>query len=243
VLEKYDRPLTATERARLAELLDPQWPTRGNMLRWLCLWLAILVIGISILAGIAVWFDGRPGWRVVLAGLLAGVTFSVCVVACYGAYLLVTGYRHGVREATHFAQETAPRIRDALQEGRASVCRVTSEGVIVIEEFLEEDLGSAYIFDLGDGTSYYLRGVEYDFDEESDIFLLPSRFALVRTATNHIWLGVFNREGRLEPELTVSMKEMPHEYVWGDSLASESVLPGRPREILARLGYQGGELN
>jgi len=37
------------------------------------------------------------------------------------------------------------------------------------------------------------------------------------------------------------MKDMPDDYVWGDSPSSESVLPGRPREVLSRLGSEDRE--
>ncbi len=38
-----------------------------------------------------------------------------------------------------------------------------------------------------------------------------------------------------------SNKDMPDEYVYSHSPETESILPGQPREVLARLGYEGDE--
>ena len=239
MLEKYERPFNVAERASLAAGLDRGPPSRRRMLRWLSIWLAIVAVGILILSCIALLFDGKPGWPALIGAVLAGVTFVACIIAGYCAYAVVAGYRRTVYYAANFAQKTAPQIRAALQDGRTSVCRVTSVGVIVIEEF--EDEGSAFIYDLGDGTCLYLRGEGYYLDNVPGTSWPVRQFDLVRAAANDLWLGVFNRERRLEPELEVSMEEMPREYAWGDSPRSESVLPGRPSDVLSQLGYKSSE--
>jgi hypothetical protein len=240
VLEKYERPLTADERAILnAQLESGSQPRREEVWRRLLLCLAILMLGIVALVGLAAWLDGKPHWVGALGTVLAILIVIVCVAAGCGAWIKIASYRADVFYATQFIQQTSPQIRAALENGRASVCRVTAVAVIVIEEYLEEDMGSGYLYDLGDGTSFYLRGHEYDLDEGAGFFV-PRQFEIVRTAENDLWLGIFHVDGRLEPELQVSMKEMPQEYVWHDP-QSESVLPGRPREVLSRLGYRGVE--
>jgi hypothetical protein len=241
VLEKSERPFTPEERTHLVESLDRAPPRRSKWPRriWACL--SVLLFGIWILS-FRVLLNANPRWSELATVVLVVTTLPVCVIAGFGIYTLFSGYPREIPYETYFTQQLAPQIRLALEDGRASVCRVKAVGAIVIEEYMEEDLGSAVLFDLGDGTSFYMRGGEiYDFEDEPFIFRLPSQFDLVRTAANDLWLGLVNCAGSLEPELTVSMKDMPEEYVWGDSPASESVLPGRPRDVLSRLGYEDTE--
>jgi hypothetical protein len=241
VLETYERPLTDDERAILnVQLESGAQPPRNEVWCWSFLCLAILGVGILALVGLVTWLEGRPVLVGSFGTVLAIVIVVVCIAAGCGAWIVIASQRADVFYATQFVQENAPQIRAALENGRASVCRVTAVGVIVIEEYLEEDMGSGYLYDLDDGTSFYLRGHEYDLDDQGDGTFLPRQFEIVRAAENDLWLGIFNVAGRLEPELHVSMREMPEWYVWDDP-QPESILPGRPREILSRLGYRCGE--
>lgn len=239
VLETYERPLTADERAILnVQLESGSQPRREEVWRFfLCL--ATFMLGISALVGLVAWLEGRPLLVGALGTVLAIVIVIACIAAGCGAWIVIARQRHDIFYATQFVQETAPQIRAALENGRASVCRVTAVGVIVIEEYREEDMRSGYLYDLDDGTSFYVRGHEYDLDE-GDGFFLPRQFEIVRTAENDLWLGIFNVAGRLEPELHVSMRDMPEGYVWEDP-QPESILPGRPHEVLSILGYRGSE--
>jgi hypothetical protein len=133
-----------------------------------------------------------------------------------------------------------PRIRAALEHGGASVCSVTSDGVIVIEE--SEDAGVAFIYDLGDGTSFYLRSDDYDYYPDSpDVKDEPwpaHRFEIVRSSANGLLVGVYGASGRLEPLKTVPIEEMPESFLSAQEPKTETVLPGRPEGVLRRLGYE-----
>ncbi len=124
----------------------------------------------------------------------------------------------------------------------ATILRVASQRAIVIEE--AEDEGDAYLFDLGDGTSLFLQGQEYDeltevmAGEKAPVYVLPRQFDIVRTAVHGLWLGVANRQGTMRPELTVvAARDISLDFSVDASIETECVLPGNPREALARMGY------
>jgi hypothetical protein len=117
------------------------------------------------------------------------------------------------------------------------VLRVTATQVAVIEQ--SEDEGSAYIYDLGDGSCLFLRGDEY---APGDNDPWPARrFQVVRTAWSGWFLGVFGAEEPLEPVLTIPMSEMPESFAFSEEPRSETILPGSPDEVLTKLGHQEGK--
>jgi hypothetical protein len=116
------------------------------------------------------------------------IVFVVGILSFYFACMVISGYVHWSRHARRFVCEDAPKIRAALEDGQAFVWRVTSHRAVVIEEY--EDEGSAYIFDLGDGTSLYLRGQEY-YPEHDDAPWPAQQFEIVRTALDGRLVGIF----------------------------------------------------
>ena len=134
-----------------------------------------------------------------------------------------------------FAMNNASAIRAAIDNGLACVCRVRSDSVVVVQE--DEDEGSAYIFDLGDGSSLYLRGQEYFPDLESSPWP-AGQFEIVRTKVDRLLVGVFAGSEPVADIREVRMSEMPESFWFADVPESESILPGAPTEVLARLGHQ-----
>jgi hypothetical protein len=236
VLQKIQRPLTENERRGLKGVLE-HVPTAGiasSTLRWLGLWTAIVALCVFLIVkGLAEEGGRRTVWTMMIP-----VAFIFGILACYACYMLAGSYFRLSGYRRQFVRDRLPKFREALEHGGASVCLVTSDRVIVIEEF--EDEGSAFIYDLGDGTSFFLRGEDY-VPENADGTAGPwpaRRFEIVRSAANDLLVGVFGASGRLEPIQTVPMKEMPESFWSGEEPRSETVLPGRPEEILKRLGHQ-----
>jgi hypothetical protein len=110
----------------------------------------------------------------------------------------------------------------------------------VIEE--TKDAGVAFIYDLGDGTSFYLRSDDYDYYPESTTGTekpWPAhRFDIVRSSANDLLVGVFGAREQLEPSQTVPITEMPHSFLSAEEPKTETILPGSPEEILKRLGHR-----
>ena len=157
MLQKLQRPLNENERRCLSRPLDtvPRIVTLSGTFRWFALWAGTLAICFFLFAK-GLFRSGGPSglWVVVIP-----IVVIVGILSFYFAYMVVSGYFRWSGYARRFARDSVPRIRAALEDGDASVCSVRSDRAVVIEEY--EDDGSAYIYDLGHGTSLYLRGQEY----------------------------------------------------------------------------------
>src|SRR5262245_44751321 len=186
MLQKLQRPLTENERRRLSLPLDgvPRIVTLSGTLRWFALWAGILAACIFLFAkGLSRLEGPSILWMVIMP-----VVFIVGIFSFYFAYLVVSGHLHWSGYARRFARDDAPKIRAALEDGRATVCSVMSDRAVVIEEF--EGEGSAYIYDLGDDTSLYLRGQEY-YPEDEDAPWPARQFDIVRTRLHGRLVGIF----------------------------------------------------
>jgi hypothetical protein len=168
---------------------------------------------------------------------LVGYCFLVPVLTFYGAYASLRAFFAQRRAARFFAENVAPRVRAALDHGRASVVRVEAEAVIEIEE--DEDEGAAWLFALADGTTLYVRGGDY-FPVDAEMPWPAKRFEIVRAAANDQWIGLFSNGPELERDLKVLPDEMPEDFTWAEHPRSESVLAGSPMENLHKLGYEPG---
>jgi len=233
MLNKHERPLNKTERRCLVYMLEtvPGLVTKLGTIRWFSLWTGILILCIFLFA-IGLFRAGGPS-GVWLAVLPVVVIFGI--LAFYSAYMVVSSYIHLSRFSKRFARDEAPRVRAALEDGRASVCSITSDRVVFIEAFEDED--SVYIFDLGDSTSFFIRG--QDYSPENDEEPWPAhQFEIVRTVLNDQMVGIFSARGRIENMRKISMAEMPESFWSCDEPKTETILSGKPDEILSRLGYK-----
>ena len=147
-----------------------------------------------------------------------------------------------IRAKQEFEETRGPQIREALEDGRAVVCRIGAVGVTVVEQG-QYELGSIVIYDLGDGRSFLMWSHDFYYSDDQNFTAdLPQTFEIVRTAVYGLWLGLANCEGQLEAELKIWDEEMPEESLDHSNLPkSESVVPGCPRDVLARWGYQEDE--
>jgi hypothetical protein len=232
--------MTAEEREKLTTSLEGSVlpaPSRAELVRTLSIWSAVLVVGVLVFGLLGRWmaFSGNvPKGLAVLGVIVATVSSIACMfVSLIRALSAIGQYQAAAWCKTRFEQVHAPVIREALENGRAEVCRVSAVGVIVIEP-CTDDFDSIVIYDLGDGTSLFI-GEDLYAHGEPLLKLLPSRFDIVRTAAHGLWLGLGNCEGKLEPEVRLCDEECLYGRVLPES---ESVVPGRPREVLARLGYE-----
>ena len=232
MLQKLQRPLSEKERHCLSRPLEtvPSIVTTSGTLRWFSLWAGILALCVFLFAkGLS-----RPGgpsgvWMVTLP-----VVVVVGILSLYFAYMIISGHFHWSRYARRFRRKDAPKIQAALEDGLAAVWRVTSDRAIVIEEY--EDEGSVYIYDLGDGTSLYLRGQEY-FPEDHDAPWPARQFEIVRASLDGRLVGIFTGREPVPQVRTIPMAEMPKSFLFSDEPRTETIFPGQPDEILRKLGH------
>ena len=209
----------------------PRIVTFSGTLRWFVLWAGILGVCILLFAkGLS-----RPGGPSGVWLVFIPVICIIGILSFYSAYMVISGYFRWSRYARRFTREVAPGIQAALNNGQASVGSVTSDCAIVIEEY--EDEGSAYIYDLGDGTSLYLRGQEY-YPEAKDVPWPARQFDIVRTSFDGRLVGIFTGNEPVAVIRTVPVAEMPEGFWSADEPKTETILPGRPDEILKRLGHR-----
>jgi membrane protein implicated in regulation of membrane protease activity len=237
--------MTAEERAALAESLargsaSPGW---WGMAGWLAIGLAMVVVEFRVFGGGLGWlipFAARlPNWGPPLVGAIPPVVmFWGPILWLVSAGMFFRAWRK-VRAKKEFEQTRGPQIREALEDGRAVVCRVGAVGVIVVEQS-QDDLGSIVIYNLGDGRSFVMWSHDfYYLDDRNFTARLPQQFEIVRTAAHGLWLGLTNCEGQLEAELKIWDEDMPEETLDRRNMpTSESVVFGGPREVLARWGYE-----
>jgi len=236
VLQILERPLSDRERQSLTRTLEavPRITSLGTTLRWFAIWVSLLALCL-FLFGVGLFREGGPTglWMVLIP-----VVVIVGIGAFYLACLVISSHIHWSRYAKRFALEDAPAFRAALEKGEAYVCQVKSESAVVIQQF--EDEGSAYIFDLGDGTSLYLRGQWY-FPDDDDAPWPARDFEIVRTAPKGILVGVFPGLEPVPKIREVSMAEMPESFWWSERPETETILTGSPDEILVSLGHKDAE--
>jgi hypothetical protein len=172
------------------------------------------------------WEDIWSGW--------APIAFILGVLAVVCASITGWGIFEGTFGLRKFRKDMVEQIRAALENGNASVCSVESNRVIVIEE--AKDDGVAFIYDLGDGTSLYLRSESCEYYTESitgEEEPWPARrFDIVRSAANDLLIGVLGADERLEPSQTIPMTDMPGSFEFAEEPKTETILPGSPEEIL-----------
>jgi hypothetical protein len=248
VLEKYERPMTAEERAALAESLargsaSPGW---WGMACWLAIALAMVVVEIRVFGGGLGWliaFGARlPNWCAPLvAAIPPAVMFWGPILWLVAAGMFFRGWRK-IRVKKEFEQTRGPQIREALEDGRAVVCRIGAVGVIVVEQS-QYDFGSILIYDLGDGRSFLMWSHDFYYSDDRNFTAgLPQQFEIIRTAAHGLWLGLANCAGQLEAELRIWEEDMPEQSLDRSNLPpSESVVFGGPRDLLARWGYHAHE--
>lgn len=223
MLEKSRRALNRKERQILKELIGPSSPvvTLSGTLRWFALWFGILAL--CVIACIKA--ESLPGGP----ALVIPVASVVGLLAFYLAYLVASSHFEISQRIRRFESNT-PRLKADLADGHVSVLTVTAAQVVMIEQ--SEDEGSAYIYDLGDGTCLFLRG--NDYEEEHDGPWPARRFEIVRSASGW-FLGVSGVEEALEPARTIPMSEMPKNFWSSHEPASETVIAGSPEEVLTSL--------
>jgi hypothetical protein len=250
MLEKYERPMTAAERAGLVELLvrgsaSPGW---FRMACWLVIGLGMVVVEFRVFGGGLAWLlplaARLPNWGAPLVGAIPpAVMFGGPIIWLVAAGAFFRGWQN-IKARKEFEQTSGPQTREALEDGRAVVCRIDAVSVIVVEQNRDE-LGSIVIYDLGDGRSFVMWShAVYYSDDRNFTAELPQTFDVVRTRAHGLWLGLANCEGQLEAELKIWDEEMPGEPLDPGNLPkSESIVFGRPRDVLARWGYQEAALH
>jgi hypothetical protein len=240
--------MTAEVRADLAASLarGGASPSCWRMACWPAIGIVVVVVEFRVFGGGLGWlvpFAARlPNWCAPLVGAIPpAVIYGGPILWLVAAGAFVRGWRK-IRAKKKFQQTCAPQIREALEDGRAVVCRIGAVGVIVVEQS-QDELGSILIYDLGDGRSFLMWSHDFYYSDNRNFTAeLPQTFEIVRTAAQGLWLGLANCEGQLEAELKIWDEETPEESLDPSKLpGSESVVPGCPREVLARWGYQEDE--
>ena len=142
-----------------------------------------------------------------------------------------------------FEQTCEPQIREALEHGRAVVCRIGAVGVIVVEQS-QYELGSILIYDLGDGRSFLMWSHDFYYSDNRNFTAeLPQTFEIVPDGSTGTVAGPCQLRrptgGRTE---NLGRRGARRDRLDHRNLPrSESVVSGCPRDVLARWGYQKDE--
>jgi hypothetical protein len=210
---------------------------------WLVIGFVVVVVEFRVFGGGLGWlapFAARlPNWCAPLVGAIPPVImFGGPILWLVAAIALFRGGRK-IRAKGEFEQTRGPQIREALEDGRAVVCRVGAVGVIVVEQS-QHEFGSILIYDLGDGRSFLMWAHDFSYlDDRNFTPQLPQQFDIVRTRLHGLWLGLANCEGELEADFKIWDEDMPEQSFDRSNLpTSESVVLGEPREVLAGFGYE-----
>ena len=147
----------------------------------------------------------------ILLGLVAAVLGIVAVLCLYFAIQSVESHIHWSRHHRTFIKTTLPSLRAALEDARVAIKHVVARAVIEILEF--EDEGQGYLFDVGDTQVLFLKGQQYDPENERDPWP-NSEFDIVRTLHGDHWLGIFCYGTLLEPVRSIAGEDLRDEYVW-----------------------------
>ena len=218
--EREKRHLTALGR----EATPPV--DRRQTWKWTGVWFVGLVMCGLLAVGLV---SHLP--NVTLAGVLAGVLAAAGLICLYALIAVITGHVRWSRYHKGFTRNTLPKLQSALKEGRVDVKRVAALGVIEIAEL--EDEGPGYLFDVGDGMTLSLKGQRYVPAEASDDRHWPNTdFEIVRSATEHLWIGIFCSGKPLQPVAVIESTKCKDDVLWSER---EELLQGTPEAVLKTL--------
>jgi hypothetical protein len=236
MLQKVERPFNEAETAILRSTLEVK--PRGLKLKdsLYPFALALGIFGLSVFAFVhgftAVGSLERGAVTHSIWPVAMGISVVVGIVSFYVLCMVISSHVRIAGYARKFVRERHPQIRAALEDGRASVWCVDSESAILIDDLEDED--PVCIYDLGDGTSLYLRGDDYRPEDTNAPW--PARhFEIVHTALDGRLLGIFSAREKLERVRVIHASEMPASFFALDEPTSESILPGHPEAVLAKL--------
>lgn len=182
--------------------------TLRHTLKWLAVWLGLLVVCAAIAVALFARMDVLPA---VVIGLIMGFVAVVMIVCLYAMIVLLSGYLHWSAVQSGRRRGEVPQIREALDRGMVSVKRVTASSVAVIEEY--EDEGRGFTYDIGEGRLLFLKG--QDYAPVSEAMAWPnSRFEIVRSEDGVLWIGIFCFGEQLVPEVVIPSSACREEFVY-----------------------------
>jgi hypothetical protein len=237
MIETYTRPLSPDEREEITEDLDnPRRPLRLALI-YLAISVALAVVGFLMAA--AIWGIVSTEWPTMIVGtlvLVPGVIafFSLLLFALVGSS--VPRIYLEERRLQMKALAEAPGLRTLLGRDEVAVTRVNA--VRVTEIVIDEDFDSIYLFELGDGATYYHESAMMEVSP------WPStEFEVVRglDGDKTVWERVCGTGDILEPAVTIDdpwcydgfdrlIHRMDGEDAFADGVYNEG-----PDELLARL--------
>jgi hypothetical protein len=217
--EQEKRHLTALVR-EAKPLVD--W---RQTLKWTGVWFIGLVACGLLAVGLVVH---RPG---ALAGVFAGIPAVAGLICLYALIAVIAGHVRWSRYHKDFTRRTVPQLQAALRAGRVDAKHVTARGVIEIAEVEDESPG--YLFDVGDGNTLFLKGQRYVPAQTSDDGRWPNTdFEIVRSPTEHLWIGIFCSGEKLEPSAVIESTKCKDNVTWSER---EELVQGTPESVLKTL--------
>ena len=201
VYSEVTRSMNDQERVLLNKLHSNREPSVSLTctVKWVSIWCACIVAcGLAGTALIAFAVH-----RVI--GAILGVPLAIAaIIFLYAIILLIESHRNCSQQHYHFLHKKIPRIRKAIEVGSVFVKKVSSNAVITIREF--EDEGSGYIYELGDGKVFFLKGQHF-YPATEDTPWPNSEFEIVRTVHGDIWIGIFCFGVELNPIRELETRE------------------------------------
>jgi hypothetical protein len=196
--------------------------TAAGTVRAVALWTAVLAaVAAYVLAVVA----NEWGFAFQALAVAAGIA---SILALYLLISSVTAYFHWRRVYRQTVRGEVPKLRAALAEGRVRATTVQASAVVEIEE--DEDEGSAYLYDIGEGRVLLLVGQRYAPIDDG----MPwpnTEFEIVRT-THDDWVGIFTSGRLLAPAATIARAACDERELTDDR---EEVVAGTLEEVTRRV--------
>lgn len=190
-------------------------------IQWASVWSAGLIIIVLIAIGL-VMLKLNP----ILGGIVGGLLFVGGIICLYAVYAIISGYFRWRNHFGKFQNDIVPQIERALVDGRVHAKQVTASAVIEIEQ--SEDEGAGYIFDIGQGKSFLLKGQRY-IPVDDTMPWPASVFEIVRSADKQLWIGLFSKGEPLTPIRVIGMEDCSEDFIESEK---EEILEENPEAVL-----------
>lgn len=221
------RAIHEKERAELETMASRQTPpvTFAGTMKWISLWGLGIIAWIAVLTGMSL-VNISP----IIVGLVCAPLGGFAIICLYAIIVLIQSYFRLRKYQRDFLQTRLPAIRNDLAHGQVSVKQVSAQAVIAIVPI--EDEGGGFIFDVGDGKLFFLKGQEYESPVTTTMPWPNTDFEIVQTIPGKIWLGIFCSGTKLEPVHEIETSECKDEIVGANQ---EELVEGDLHQFAATL--------
>jgi hypothetical protein len=159
-----------------------------------------------------IWHAG-PAVLGPAAMLISLALVAVCLVQ-------LAGWGSDFGRKLRIRRDFLPRCRQALEDGRAEVERISARGVVQVGATAEDR--PTFFFDVGDGQVFYYGEPDVGPVDE-DAAWPNSEFELVHTERDRLWLGLSTSGHALAPQRRID----PEAIDWDALPEEQELFPAR----------------